>query len=435
MAIYHFSVQVASRSAGKSAVAMAAYRSGERLFDERSGEIKHYRREVTPETAIMAPEHAPDWVYDRNRLWNEVEKIEKAKNSQLCREINVALPVELTAEQQQVLLAEYCQTQFVDRGMIADIAIHRDNPNNPHAHIMLTMREINPDGTWAAKSRKEYVLDKNGEKIKMPSGHYKSFRVNLNDWDSDEAFNSWREQWAIQSNRALQEAGRSERIDHRSFEAQGITDRMPTIHEGPTVREMEARGKETDRGSINRAVKEHNALVVDLQAYAQQRQKLKAQPAPKSFKQVDQEWNRLYQERQQVSSRLNQSKHQLQQILQLQLLQNERLVLQKQLEELKPKNLWQRMTRTNEQKVLHAEKELQRLQTRIDVESRGVPPANQQPQIQQEISVLEGTFKALDRAFRALDQDRKQMLQQQQMKKLKELSKAKNMSQGYDYER
>lgn len=421
MAIYHFSVQVASRSAGKSAVAMAAYRSGERLQDERTGETKHYARDVQPETAIMAPEGAPDWVYDRNRLWNEVEKAEKRKDSQLCREINVALPIELSPEEQQQLLADYCQAQFVDRGMIADIAIHRDDPGNPHAHIMLTMRDITPDGF--GKKNRDWNPSFANQK------HTQGFVKRA------ENLENWREAWAEYANQALAEAGRKERIDHRSFEAQGITDRMPTIHEGPTVREMEARGKETDRGSINRAVKEHNALVVDLQAYARQRQKLKAQPAPKSFKQVDQEWNRLYQERQQVSSRLNQSKHQLQQILQLQLLQNERLVLQKQLEELKPKNLWQRMTRTNEQKVLHVEKELQRLQTRIEVESRGVPPANQQPQIQQEISVLEGTFKALDRAFRALDQDRKQMLQQQQMKKLKELSKAKNMSQGYDYER
>ncbi|OMD08212.1 hypothetical protein BJP47_30120 [Paenibacillus odorifer] len=274
MAIYHFSPQIASRSAGKSAVAMAAYRSGERLIDERTGEVKHYRRELQPETAILAPDHAPKWVHDRQQLWNEVEKIEKRKDSQLCREINIALPVELTKEQQQTLLANFVKEQFVDQGMVADMAIHRDDPNNPHAHVMLTMRPFNPDGSWGDKAKLEYILDDNGEKIRQKSGGFKSFKVRSTDWDDKETLLRWREQWATHSNRALERAGVDARIDHRSFEAQGITDKVPTIHEGTIVREMESRGIATDRGAINQAAKEHNATVVLLAEYRREKESL-----------------------------------------------------------------------------------------------------------------------------------------------------------------
>lgn len=273
MAIYHCSIQVASRSAGKSAVAMAAYRSGDRLIDERTGEQKYYARDVVPETAIMAPDHSPAWVYDRERLWNEVEKIEKQKNAQLCREMNVALPVELSHEQQQLLLANYCKQMFVDQGMVADVAIHRDDINNPHAHIMLTMRPFNPDGTWGAKSKKEYIMDPNGEKIKLASGQYKSFKVRTTNWDQKETLEGWRSSWTDHANRSLELTGSKERIDHRSLKDQGI-DRIPTVHEGPTVRQMESRGIKTDRGNLNRMAKEHQAIVVQLDTYRQARKEL-----------------------------------------------------------------------------------------------------------------------------------------------------------------
>ncbi|WP_019123871.1 MobQ family relaxase [Brevibacillus massiliensis] len=239
MAIYHFSAQVISRSAGRSAVAAAAYRSGERLHDERYGMIHDYSRKVVAEQEIIAPQHAPEWVYDRERLWNAVEAAEKRKDSQLCREINVALPKELTEKEQRFLVMNFAQKEFVDKGMIADIAIHRNDADNPHAHIMLTMREITPDG-FGSKNR---------------------------DWNKKEWLESWREQWERHANRALERAGREERIDHRSFERQGITDRLPTIHEGPKVRQMEKRGIATDRGEINREVREYNAQVISLERY------------------------------------------------------------------------------------------------------------------------------------------------------------------------
>ncbi|MGM1020263.1 MAG: MobQ family relaxase [Bacillota bacterium] len=203
MAIYHYSTQVASRPAGKSAVAMAAYRSGDRLEDERTGELKFYRRSTPPETIILAPANAPEWVQDRNRLWNEVEKAEKRKDAQLCREINVALPRELNADDQHELLLNYCQEQFADRGMVADVAIHRDNPENPHAHIMLTMRHIGPDGfgqkNWEWNPSFAFGKVQNAEK-----------------------YIDWRAAWADHTNRALERAGETDRIDHRSFADQGI---------------------------------------------------------------------------------------------------------------------------------------------------------------------------------------------------------------------
>lgn len=163
------------------------------------------------------------------------------------------------------------QSAYVKRGMVADVAIHRDDPGNPHAHIMLTMRPFNPDGTWGAKSKKECVLDKNGEKIKLKSGQYKSYKVAATDWDKPETLEAWREQWSKLANRYLEREGHTARIDHRSLEAQGITDRLPTVHEGPTVREMEQRGVRTEVGQINRQVKEHNAAVLELQKYREEK--------------------------------------------------------------------------------------------------------------------------------------------------------------------
>ena len=128
MAIYHLSMQIISRSKGQSAVASASYRSGERLEDERTGETKFYKREVQPETMILAPSNSPEWVKDRGQLWNAVEQIEKRKDAQLAREINIALPIELSKDQQKELIQDYVQKEFVNRGMVADIAIHRDDP-------------------------------------------------------------------------------------------------------------------------------------------------------------------------------------------------------------------------------------------------------------------------------------------------------------------
>ncbi|PGT85063.1 MULTISPECIES: MobQ family relaxase [Bacillaceae] len=171
--------QVISRGKGQSAVASASYRSGERLTDERTGEMKFYRREVQPDTMILAPQNSPEWVRDRERLWNEVEQSEKRKDARLAREINIALPRELSNDQQKELIKNYVQEQFVNKGMIADIAIHRDDKENPHAHVMLTTREISADG-FGPKNR---------------------------DWNKKEMLEQWREEWANHANKALEKEG------------------------------------------------------------------------------------------------------------------------------------------------------------------------------------------------------------------------------------
>ncbi|MGN0323774.1 MAG: MobQ family relaxase [Oliverpabstia sp.] len=256
MAIYHFSAQVISRSKGQCAVASAAYRSGERLHDERTGENKYYVRKVEPENLILSPSHAPDWVQDRNRLWNEVEKAETRKNSQLAREINVALPIELSHGQQKELIKQYVQTEFVDRGMVADIAIHRDHPDNPHAHIMLTTREVAEEG-FTTKNRS---------------------------WNDRELLNQWREEWANHTNHALEREGVQERISHLSHEARGL-EQLPTIHLGHVAHEMEKKGVETDRGNINRERQAYNAVVVDLQEYRAEKQRIQQRISQRTIQQ------------------------------------------------------------------------------------------------------------------------------------------------------
>ena len=256
MAIYHFSAQVISRSKGQSAVAAAAYRSGERLRDERTGETKFYPREVEPVTMILAPSHSPEWVHDRQQLWSEVEKSETRKNSQVAREINIALPREISHQEQTDLIRGYVQKEFVDQGMIADVAIHRDDKDNPHAHVMLTTREITEDG----------------------------FNKKNRDWNKKELLQQWREQWAVHANQSLEREGMEDRITHESHEKRNLI-LFPTIHLGHVAHEMEKRGVQTDRGSINRDRQEYNRLVVDLQAYREEKKALEQERVQKQEQQ------------------------------------------------------------------------------------------------------------------------------------------------------
>lgn len=262
MAIYHLSMQIISRSKGQSAVASASYRSGEKLYDEQSEQSKYYKREVQPETMILAPSHAPSWVQNREFLWNEVERTEKRKDSQLAREINIALPRELSNEQQTELIKGYVQDQFVDKGMVADIAIHRDDKENPHAHIMLTMRTIDEHGF--GKKNRDWNADFANAK-ENNRGFVKSSENCL----------SVREQWSEYANKALEKANIQERITHKSHEDRGL-EILPTIHLGHVASDMEKKGIETDRGNINREVKQHNAIIYDFQKYHEEKQQLQA---------------------------------------------------------------------------------------------------------------------------------------------------------------
>ncbi len=246
MAIFYMNAQIIGRSAGRTATGAAAYRAGERIVDERTGQVFDYtRRRGEIEAQILSPAGSPSWVHDRSQLWNAVEKAERRSDAQVAREIVVAFPKELSKEQQRELIAGYAQEQFVSLGMVADVAIHRTK-RNPHAHIMLTMREMGPEGLSSKKNR---------------------------DWNRPELLETWREQWATHANRALERVGRAERIDHRSLAEQG-SERLPQVHLGPHAAALERRGVPTEKGDHNRLVAEHNTVVVDLAKAREERKQL-----------------------------------------------------------------------------------------------------------------------------------------------------------------
>ncbi|WP_336246056.1 MobQ family relaxase [Mesobacterium pallidum] len=268
MAIYHLSAKVISRAGGRSSVAAAAYRTAGRLRDDRQGlEHDYSRKGGVVHAEIMAPENAPDWMRDRDQLWNAVEAVEKRRDAQLAREIEVALPRELDRGARLELLRGFVQREFVDRGMIADVAVHegkaRDGQSQPHAHVMLTMRELTGDG-FGKKDRS---------------------------WNAPDLLMGWREAWAREANGALERAGRSERIDHRSLDVQRAEaerqaerargdrqdelalerekkvielSREPEPKIGPSANAQEKRGIATERGDAFRAAQDRNAQRQDL---------------------------------------------------------------------------------------------------------------------------------------------------------------------------
>ena len=266
IAIYHCNIGIVSRGKGKSAVAAAAYRSGEKLTNEWDGMTHDYTRKGgVVHTEIMLPPHAPPSFSDRSTLWNSVELYEKAGNAQLAREIDAALPIELSREEQIRLVREYCSSQFVSRGMCVDYAIHDTGKGNPHCHIMLTMRPLDERGAWAAKSQKEYDLDENGERIRLPSGRYKTHKIDLTGWNDKDNTLLWRKAWADFTNDFLERNGSPERIDHRSNAERGI-DEIPTVHMGVAACQMEKKGIATEKGELNRSIQKANRLIREIWA-------------------------------------------------------------------------------------------------------------------------------------------------------------------------
>ena len=262
----HIPVSIIKRSAGRSAVAAAAYRSGTKLTNEWDGMTHDYTRKGgIVHAEIMLPAYAPPEFADRSILWNSVEQIEKARDSQLAREIEAALPRELSIEQQLALVRSYVKDNFVDKGMCADFAIHDRGTGNPHVHIMLTVRPLKENGAWGAKCRKAYDLDENGQRIPDGKGGWKNHREDTTDWNDKGNVEIWRAAWAAYTNRALESAGRPERIDHRSYKRQGI-DKIPSVHLGPAASQMEKRGIRTDKGEVNRQIAADNKLLKEIKA-------------------------------------------------------------------------------------------------------------------------------------------------------------------------
>lgn len=263
MAIYHLNAKIISRGKGQSAIAAAAYRSGERLRDEQTGEQKHYsgRAERIRFSDIMAPRDAPEWAHDRNQLWNQADRAEKRKDAQLAREIEISLPHELTDQQREWLVKDFAREAFVRKGYAVDIAIHapdkdRDGRNH-HAHLMVTMRTLGPEGFAAKKDRSQ---------------------------NSAEQLGQWRAQWAHLVNRHLQRHGHAARVDHRSLKEQGI-EREATIHLGYAAQEIDRRGGQSNRMEGLQAILARNEIRLNLKglgAEMEARELAEAEPVRKA---------------------------------------------------------------------------------------------------------------------------------------------------------
>ena len=264
---FHFSVNIISRGKGKSAVASAAYISGEKIKNEWDGVTHDYtKKQGVISKEIFLPDHAPKEYKDRKTLWNSVELFEKNSNAQLARNFIISLPKELSIEENKKMIEEYIQTNFVKEGMIVDLAIHdenREGNQNIHAHIMTIVRPINEDGTWGQKSKKEYILDEKGEKILNKNGKPKTRKVELTSWNDKGNVEKWRENFSDLCNKYLAKNKIEKRVDHRSFKRQGIK-QIPTIHLGASASAMERKGIRTEKGDINREIKKQNELLKNI---------------------------------------------------------------------------------------------------------------------------------------------------------------------------
>ena len=315
MAIYHMESKIVSRGMGRSVVAASAYMSCSRLYNDYDGVQHDYtRKQGLIWRDVLLPPQAPQEWRDREQLWNAVEAAEKTKDSRLAREIIVALPVELEPDEQIALTSAYISQQFAADGMCADVAIHDTDGHNPHAHILLTMRPLDENGTWQYKTEKEYLCMKDGEERGFTAAefkdaqlegwekqylcrvgrkrvymtlsaaaehgyaradkHPKSSRYGRQNpitarWNSEDQLISWREAWADMANRAIEQAGLEERIDHRSHVVRGI-DEQPTIHEGVEAMHLEAKGFVSERRALNRQIRADNALLRELKEQIRQ---------------------------------------------------------------------------------------------------------------------------------------------------------------------
>jgi hypothetical protein len=267
MSIYHCRAKPISRAKGRSAVACAAYRSGDRLQDDYYGKIHDYtRKSGIVHSEVLLCQNAPREWTNRAALWNAVEKVEKNVKAQLAREYELALPKELSREVNIEIVRKYVQKVFVDKGMCADIAIHDPDKGNqnPHAHVMLTMRPILSDGRWGQKQSKNYFYDKNGQRQYDPvKKTYRCGTVKTTDWDDVEFLQNARAAWEIAVNEIIVPLG-IEPIDHRSYKDQG-KDLLPTVHLGTTAHRMEQKGIRTELGDINRRIRARNRRVLEIE--------------------------------------------------------------------------------------------------------------------------------------------------------------------------
>ena len=307
IAIYHLEAKVITRGTGRSAVAAAAYMSCSRIYNDYDGVTHDYTRKrgLIYEQVFLSDNAPKEWS-DRSVLWNAVEEVEKTKDSRLSRELVIALPVEFDLSVWERMLQEYIKCNFVNRGMCADLCIHDTDGHNPHAHIMLTVRPLNKDGTWQRKTEKEYLCVRNGEERGFTSAEYKTAqnygwekqylykigkkkeylppskaegleRVNKYPkstkygrqnpisaaWNSEETLLEWRERWASLVNSYFRELEIDKTIDHRSFRARGIK-KQPTVHVGVSGFAIFKKKRYCDRYELNRLIRQDNQFIDDI---------------------------------------------------------------------------------------------------------------------------------------------------------------------------
>ena len=269
MGSYHFHMTQVKRSAGQSVVAAAAYRSGEKLQSTYYGEINDYtRKKGIVMSEIFLPEHAPREFSDRETLWNSVEWIELNRKAQLAHNFDISLMNEFTMEENIAMAKAFVQEELVARGMIVDLAIHDPvrkpgEEANPHMHILVPIRPLNEDGSWGIKQKKVSVLDGEGNPVFDKNGKQCFRAVQTTDWSSKETLLALRRSWADRCNALYAEKGLTERVDDRSYMDLGIG-QIPTIHEGPNVRAMEAKGIQTALGNLNRMIRFMNGMAAQV---------------------------------------------------------------------------------------------------------------------------------------------------------------------------
>ena len=311
MAIYHMEAKVVSRGVGRSAVAASAYMSCSRIYNDYDGVQHDYtRKQGLMWQWVFLPEAAPSEWSERATLWNAVEAAEKSKDSRLAREIILALPRELNKDAWIQIMTKYVQDNFTSEGMCADVSIHNADGKNPHAHVLLTVRTLNADGTWQYKTEKEYLCVKDGEERGLTTAEFYTMQADgwekqypyivgkkkeymttsegaargyeraskypkstqygrqnpiTERWNSEKQLVAWRASWADTVNLHLERAGVEERIDHRSHAERGLTE-QPTVHEGVEAHILEKMGFVSDRCEMNRQICEDNRLLRELRA-------------------------------------------------------------------------------------------------------------------------------------------------------------------------
>ena len=261
------SFKIISRGKGQSCMASCAYYSGEKKYSEYEccWKYPHSSPVRVKWVEVMLPSNAPRAYADPQMLWNAVDAAETSVNAQTARSMLFALPRELTDEQNLALVRDFCQREFVDKGMVCNFFYHDKGDGNPHVHIMLTLRAMDENGKWLPKSKNVYALDENGNRICTPNGSWKRVKVNTVDWNERRYGEIWRQDWAAAQNAALEAAGRMERVDMRSLERQGVENRLPQKHLGSTASALERKGVSSERGDENRKIISVNKMLASLQ--------------------------------------------------------------------------------------------------------------------------------------------------------------------------